>query len=125
MKNSASMDPLEKTSEAHRVFTREQLDAAVGLKENTRSRVLQTAEKLVNGDRNTQYGDPIDDFRRTADMWSAYLGDDLKIPLEPHDVAAMMGMLKLSRIRWSPQKGDSWIDLAGYAACGLDCAERE
>jgi hypothetical protein len=51
-------------------------------------------------------------------MWAAYLG----VPIAPHDVAAMMAMLKLSRIRWSPGKRDSWVDLAGYAACGWDCA---
>lgn len=88
---------------------------------NARAEVLQTAESLVNGDRNAQYGDPRQDFQRTAAMWSAYLG----VQVEPHDVAAMMALLKVSRIRWSPQKLDSWVDLAGYAACGWDCARPE
>lgn len=86
---------------------------------NARSHVLSTAEELVNGDRNAQYGDPRQDFQRTADMWSAYLGT----PVAPYDVAAMMALLKVSRIRWSPGKEDSWVDLAGYAACGWDCAQ--
>lgn len=85
---------------------------------NHRADVLLTAEELVNGDRNAQYGDPRQDFQRTATMWSAYLGTEVA----PHDVAALMALLKVSRIRWSPQKQDSWIDLAGYAACGWDCA---
>lgn len=89
--------------------------------ENNRASILSEAERLVNGDRNIDYGDPIDDFRRTGKMWSAYLGVDV----EPHDVAALMGMLKLSRIRWSPEKRDHWADLAGYAACGYDCSVRE
>lgn len=89
--------------------------------QNVRSDILSSAEVLVNGDRNAQYGDPKQDFARTAQMWGAYLG----IELEPHDVAAMMGLLKLSRIRWSPEKKDHWVDLAGYAACGADCAEDE
>lgn len=88
---------------------------------NNRTAILREAERLVNGDRNVDYGDPIEDFRRTADMWGAYLG----IYLEPHDVAALMSMLKLSRIRWSPEKRDHWADLAGYAACGYDCSVRE
>lgn len=88
-----------------------------------RSGLLQEAGSCVNGDRNVDYGDPIEDFRRTADMWSAYLGNG--VHLQPHDVAAMMSMLKLSRIRWSPGKRDHWVDLAGYAACGYDCSVRE
>ena len=52
-------------------------------------------------------------------MWSAYLGVDI----EQHDVAAMMALLKVSRIRWSPTKRDHWQDLAGYAACGWDCVD--
>jgi hypothetical protein len=86
---------------------------------NARAQLLFDAESAVNGDRNAQYGDPKQDFRRTADMWSAYLG----IPVEMHDVAAMMMLLKVSRIRWSPEKYDSWMDAAGYAACGWDCAK--
>jgi len=35
---------------------------------NNRSDVLKEAETLVNGDRNDAYGDPIDDFRTTAEL---------------------------------------------------------
>lgn len=86
-------------------------------KVNQRSSLLQEADSLVNGDRNAQYGDPLRDFKRTAAFWGAYLGVDL----EPHDVAAMMSLLKISRIRATPTKRDSWTDLAGYAACGWHC----
>lgn len=85
---------------------------------SARRELLDEAANLVDGDRNAQYGDPRQDFQRTAAMWSAYLG----ATVEPHDVAAMMALLKCSRIRWSPDKRDSWVDLAGYAACGWDCA---
>ena len=44
------------------------------------------------------------------------------IPVALHDVAAMMALLKVARIRHSPDKRDSWCDLAGYAACGFDVA---
>lgn len=84
---------------------------------NIREVLLTQAEQLVNGDRNVQYGDPNADFERTAAMWSAYLDH----PLVKHDVAAMMALLKISRIAWSADKWDSWVDLAGYAACGASC----
>lgn len=86
-----------------------------------RTAMLLEAASLVDGNRNAQYGDPLQDFRRTAGMWSAYFG----VEVHPHDVAAAMALLKVSRIRWSPGKRDSWVDLAGYAACGLDCSQRE
>lgn len=86
---------------------------------SARRRLLDEAATIVDGDRNAQYGDPRQDFARTATMWGAYLGVDVA----PHDVAALMACLKVSRIRWSPDKRDSWLDLAGYAACGWDCIE--
>lgn len=88
---------------------------------NARKHLLDTAESLVNGDRNVQYGDPNADFARTAQMWSAYLGVEVK----SHDVAVMMVLLKASRLRWTPSKEDSWVDIAGYAACGWDCVAPE
>lgn len=87
------------------------------MSEKVRREVLEEAEKLVNRARNNEYGPPDQDFTRTAAMWEAYLGVEVK----SHDVAAMMGMLKLSRIRWAPEHRDNWVDLAGYAACGADC----
>lgn len=83
-----------------------------------RSEVLAEANRLITGERNNQYGEPTQDFTRTARMWSAYLGIDVK----PHDVAALMALLKLSRIAWQPDKRDSWVDLAGYAGCGYETA---
>ena len=35
--------------------------------------VLTEAEHLIFGDRNDDYGHPLDDFTCTASMWSAYL----------------------------------------------------
>jgi hypothetical protein len=100
---------------------------------NKRSEILRQAENLVNGDRNRQYGDPKSDFQRTAMLWERYLNGAHErhveagmpegyILIEPHDVAVLMMLLKVSRLAWSPEKEDSWADLAGYAACGWDCA---
>lgn len=96
---------------------------------NIRSRVLRTAEVHVNGERNIDYGDPISDFRTTAEFWQTYLMRIMEcrghLDLRPHDVASMMMLLKVSRISWSPEKEDHWVDAAGYAACGYDCVERQ
>jgi len=43
--------------------------------------------------------------------------------LKPHDVALMMALLKIARLKGNPIHGDSWVDLAGYAACGAESSE--
>lgn len=90
---------------------------------NKREAILRSAEKIINGDRNVQYGDPNADFRRTAELWSTYLQGKHAVILEAHDVAIMMILLKVSRLAWSPDKADSWCDIAGYAGCGFDVSD--
>jgi hypothetical protein len=94
-----------------------------------RGRALNEANRLVNGDRNNQYGDPNQDFKRTAALWESYLRGafeqrgDTKVMA--HDVGIMMMLLKISRISWSPSKMDSIIDAIGYGACAADCIVAE
>jgi hypothetical protein len=89
-----------------------------------RTEMLAEASRLVSGDRNAQYGEPHQDFQRTADMMSAMgfraPGDKT---LEAHHVALLLACVKMSRLVWSPGKRDSWVDLAGYAACGYEAHE--
>lgn len=93
---------------------------------NTRGRLLMAANTCVNKERNASYGDPIQDFRRTAAFWEIYLNGIIQkrgtLELLPHDVALMMTLLKTSRLVWNPESSDNWVDIAGYAACGYDCA---
>jgi hypothetical protein len=93
--------------------------------ESTRRRVLMTADRLVNGSRNNQYGPPTQDFTRTAALWTVQLGSKLKKGqvVEPHEVASLMIALKLSRVTWSPGKMDHAADIAGYAACLAEVVE--
>jgi hypothetical protein len=84
-----------------------------------RKEVLDRAAECVLQDRNTQYGAPEDTFTEIAGLWSIYLGCSLK----PHDVALMMALLKIARLKGNPIHGDSWVDLAGYAACGAESSE--
>lgn len=98
-------------------------------KENNRTDILNEAIKLINGERNSTYGDPLDDFATTAGMWNIYVQRIIEargtLDIKPHDVAVMMNLLKISRISWSPEKRDHWADLAGYTGCGWDCVERQ
>ena len=87
----------------------------------TRKRVLREADKCVCGQREQDYGTPEDSFQKIGTFWTAYLNYDVKIDAE--DVAAMMALLKIARISENPRHMDSWVDLAGYAACGATCGE--
>ena len=89
----------------------------------TRNRVLREAEKCVCGQREQDYGAPEDSFQKIGTFWTAYLNYAVKIDAE--DVAAMMALLKIARISENPQHMDSWVDLAGYAACGGEITGKE
>lgn len=80
----------------------------------TRDEILRTAAQYVTQDRASTHGDAERNFQRIAEMWSAYLG----VPVDSVDVASMMVLLKLARIKNNPQHLDNWVDVAGYAACG-------
>ena len=88
-----------------------------------RGGILDEAKGLITGDRNNSYGPPTQDFDRTAGILNAlgYKGPGGR-DLQPHDTAIMVMAVKLSRITWTPEKRDHYVDLAGYAACGGECA---
>ena len=51
-------------------------------------------------------------------LWRSYKGVDFTAT----DVAMMMALLKIARIRGGNATEDSFVDLAGYAACGGEIA---
>lgn len=85
---------------------------------NKRDEILTEAGHIVNGARADAYGGPEDSFFQIANLWSAYKGQAFTM----EDVAIMLALLKIARLRNSPSHKDSWVDLAGYAACGAECA---
>lgn len=91
----------------------------------TRADILHAAEKCVCGQRETDYGTPEDNFKAIAELWEVYLNKactrGVNVCVEAKDVAVMMALLKIARIAAGGGKADSWIDLAGYAACGAEC----
>lgn len=79
-----------------------------------RAEILDLATAYVTKDRAADHGDMEDNFATIAALWSVYLS----ATVTAHDVASMMVLLKIARIRQNPSHADNWIDAAGYAACG-------
>jgi len=83
-----------------------------------RAQVLREAEKLITGDRNQHYGEPMDNFKNIASFWNTFLKHKLKDDekITPGDTAALMILVKVAR-EIAGGKEDNKVDLAGYAAC--------
>lgn len=97
----------------------------------TRGALLDDAKAIVTGARNTAYGDPEDNFQQTADLLNAKFLYMLKDEWEfsADDVAVIMILLKVARIGGNVEgvagsERDTWLDIAGYAACGWECVEK-
>lgn len=73
---------------------------------------LEEAKRLVYGDRGAAYGHPLDDYTRTAALWSAILGH----PVTAEQAVMCMITVKLSR-ECNHGKRDNRVDMAGYAEC--------
>lgn len=79
-----------------------------------RADILHAAETCVCGKREQDYGSPENNFQIIADFWSVYKG----VKFSASDVAMMMALLKVACIKSGGGTEDSFVDLAGYAACG-------
>lgn len=100
---------------------------------NIRKEVLNAADAAVSGDRQLNYGNPESNFARIAELWNAWAiirnpiiqrQIDTGVILHTSvDVAVFLILVKLARLANSPSHRDSWIDIAGYAACGAEVAE--
>lgn len=88
----------------------------------TRAEVLDNAKVCVCGEREQDYGTPENNFTTIGNLWSVYLRTahpNCNIALNeitPKNVAMMMSLLKVARIA-TGSSPDSFVDLAGYAAC--------
>lgn len=78
----------------------------------------EEARRLVLGDRNSTYGNPADDYAKTAKVWSGLLVHKLKPGQEitPKEAMLMMAALKLCR-EMHQHKADNLIDAVGYIIC--------
>ncbi len=80
-----------------------------------RTELLENATVALS-DRGSAYGDASDNFQRIADMWSVILNRRVTMK----QVALCMSAVKMARLIETPDHADSWIDLAGYAALGVE-----
>ena len=95
-----------------------------------RAEVLAAAKKCVCGEQD--YGTLEDNFTTIGLLWGVYLRaahPELQkiLPIngiEAKDVAVMMSLLKVTRIA-TGSSPDSFVDLAGYAACAGEIATRQ
>lgn len=81
-----------------------------------KEQILDKAKELISNERLKHYGPPKENFARIAKIWTAILGTEIR----PSHVALCMIGLKIARLQETPNHDDSWIDLAGYAACGSE-----
>lgn len=88
-----------------------------------RAEILDAAKKCVCGQREQDYGKPENNFQTIADLWNAYLNMPVSSRINAGDVAMMMALMKIARIRTGTATEDSFVDLAGYAACGGEILE--
>ena len=78
-----------------------------------------TAEAMRQED--AEHGDIEDNFATIASYWSEHLGTEVTSV----DVAVMMALLKLARIKTNAVNRDNWIDGCGYLACGGELVDRK
>lgn len=81
-----------------------------------REELCDLAKHYTTQNRNTSYGEPEQLFKAVADRWSLTLGTTVT----SHQVVLCMLDLKVERLKNNPQHVDSWVDIAGYAACGAE-----
>lgn len=82
--------------------------------------ILEKAKSIINGERKGTYGKAEDNFSVIAQMWTAYLGQDITSA----DVANMMILMKVARNSSGVYKDDNWIDICGYAALGGEIQDK-
>ena len=77
-----------------------------------RNQILDEAKRLTSVDRQKNYGEPLINHQRIAQLWQVILGTEIS----PAEVALCMCAVKIARLVETPQHEDSYVDLVAYAA---------
>lgn len=80
--------------------------------------ILQEAERIINGQRQVDYGSARESFDRIGALWEQVLGHEVSA----EQVALCLIQLKVSRAIQNLRSSgavqrDSIVDIAGYAGC--------
>lgn len=86
-----------------------------------RDDLLQEAITITTGDRQADYGDPVETHQRIADVFNAITGRDIAA----REVALFHIATKLARAQISPTKADTYVDIMAYAGIAYECAHSE
>ena len=96
---------------------------------STRRKCLEKAIQVVCKDRNDSYGNPENNFGVMADFVTDYLHARSLLPKEKsltdEDVAIISILFKVARRASGRYKEDTYIDIAGYAACAMEVGQRQ
>ena len=77
-----------------------------------RGEILKEADRLTHGDRNKNYGSPLVNHQRIAQLWSVWLETEIT----PAQAAMCLALVKIARLIETPDHLDSFVDLAAYAS---------
>jgi aspartate oxidase len=103
-------------------------------KEVATESILTEALRVTGGERQDNYGHPLANHKRIADLWNGDLAaravdadgkrQTTQPQLDPADVVNLMILLKVAR-ELHTSKRDNWTDIAGYARCGARIQNHE
>ena len=79
------------------------------LMSTTTEKLFDNVIKTIHA-RGVNYGHPITNHKRIAELWSAYLG----YPIQPNEVAICMALVKISRQAEDPTIVDNYEDCLAY-----------
>jgi len=77
------------------------------------TKLIDTAQDICLNDRHKTHGDVAENHRTIAAFWSSYLG----IVIKPSQAAAMLALVKLSRVKNGlVYNEDNFVDATSYVA---------
>ena len=127
MQDNEQQDTTSTREELNRIELKRLLETQARFSQNSeqktsvaisaREALLDTAREVVTQDRRKTYGSAEDNFRNIANLWNTQFRTDI---FTPGMVAQAMILVKLARLQETPGHFDSWVDIAGYAACGYE-----
>ena len=83
-----------------------------------RTEILDAARQAITVDRAATHGEAENTFGLIAAYWSAHLDTEVS----PGDVAQLMVLFKVARMKANPGHADNYVDAVGYAAIAGELA---